>query len=69
MGNNFVDSQVKPDPHKTRYKTTSPGRKLLNLKSEWMAMREGQLTGIPSVRAQSCGPCCCKKKVTFFLAG
>jgi hypothetical protein len=56
-------------PHKTRYKTTSPWRKLLNLKGEWMAMREGQLTGIPSVRAQSCGPGSCKKKVIFLLAG
>ena len=27
-------------PHKTRYKTTSPGRKLLNLKGELVAMRE-----------------------------
>src|ERR1017187_9181203 len=56
-------------PHKTRYKTTSPWRKLLNLKGEWKAMREGRLTAIPSVRAQSCGPCYCKKKVIFFLAG
>jgi hypothetical protein len=56
-------------PHKTRYKTTSPGRKLLNLKGEWMAMREGRLTAIPSVRAESFGPCLRKKKVVFFLAG
>jgi hypothetical protein len=56
-------------PHKTRYKTTSPGRKLLNLKGEWTAMREGQLTAIPSVRAEGFGPCLCKKKVVFFLAG
>jgi hypothetical protein len=30
-------------PHKTWYKTTSPGRKLLSLKGEWVAMREEQL--------------------------
>ena len=35
-------------PHKTRYKTTSSGRKLLNLKGEWTAMREGQMTAIPA---------------------
>ena len=56
-------------PHKTRYKTTSPGRKLLNLKGEWVATREGQLTAIPSVRAESFGSCLCKKKMVFFLAG
>jgi len=27
-------------PHKTRYQTTSPGRKWLNIKGEWMVMRE-----------------------------
>jgi len=58
-----------PAPHKARYKTTSPGRKLLKGKGEWVAMREGQLTAVPSVRAESCGLCSCKKKVTFFLAG
>jgi hypothetical protein len=56
-------------PQKTRYKTTYPWRKLLNLKGELAAMREGQLTAIPSVRAESCGPCSCKKKMVFFLAG
>src|ERR1035441_9125999 len=32
-------------------------------------MREGQLTAIPSVRAQNCGLCSCKKKVAVLLAG
>jgi hypothetical protein len=31
--NNLVDDPVQRAPHKTRYKTTSPGRKLLNLKA------------------------------------
>jgi hypothetical protein len=32
-------------PHKTQYKTTTPWRKLLNLKDEWTATREEELTG------------------------
>ena len=38
---------------KTRYKTTSLLRKLLNLKGEWTAMREGRLTGNPASKV--CG--------------
>jgi hypothetical protein len=37
-------------PRKTRYKTTSPWRKLLNLRSEWTVMREGRLTAVPALR-------------------
>lgn len=54
-------------PQKTRYKTTSPGRKLLNIKGEWIAMRQGQLTGIPSDAHRVAALALARKKWQFFL--
>ena len=50
----LVEKQLAPQ--KSRYKTTSPGAKLLNLKGEWMAMREVQLTAVRAVGTDGCGP-------------
>jgi hypothetical protein len=55
-------------PHKTRF-LTSPARKLLNLKGEWMVMRDGQFTAIRAVAAGEFRPVLWQEKTDSFLAG